>query len=96
MSYSYYSKGAKYFTALGLSQGSCFLIHLRSNLFGLDKTSNKSQGSGYLAYLDDILIYSNNEKEHLKMLNNAFELSHKASLKLKMSKCSFLRKKVII
>ena len=57
----------------GLSQGPDFFIYLIYDLFGLDKTSNKSQGSGYFAYLDDILIYSKMEKEHLAMLNNAFE-----------------------
>ena len=53
------------------------------------QTSNKSQGSGYLAYLDDILIYSKTKKEHLEMLNDAFAYLHKASLKIKLSKCSF-------
>ena len=56
----------------GLSQGPDFFIHLIYNLFGLNKTSMKSQGSGYLAYLDDKLIYSKTKKEHLEMLNNAF------------------------
>ena len=40
----------------GLSQVPDFFIHLIYDLFGLDKTSNQGQGSGYLAYLDDILI----------------------------------------
>ena len=46
----------------GLSQGPVFFICLIYDLFGLNKTSNKSQGSGYYAYLDDILIYSQTEK----------------------------------
>ena len=58
--------------SFGLSQGPDFFIHLIYNLFGLNKASNKSQGSGYLAYWDDILIYSKTEKEHLEMLNNAY------------------------
>ena len=41
-----------------LSQGPDFFIHLIYDLFGLDKTSNQSQGFGYLAYLDDILIFA--------------------------------------
>ena len=56
----------------GLSQGPDFFIHLIYVLFRLDKTSNKSQGLGYLAYLDDILIYSKTENEYLEMLNDAF------------------------
>ena len=80
----------------GLSQGPDFFIHLIYDLFRLDKTSNKIQGSEYLAYLDHTLIYSKTEKEHLEMLNNAFKCLHKASLKIKLSKCSFLRNKSII
>ena len=48
----------------GLSQGPDFFICLIYNLFGLGKTSTNSQGFGYLAYLDAILIYSKTEKEH--------------------------------
>ena len=47
----------------GLSQGPDFFIQLIYKTFGLNKTSNQSQGSGYLAYLDDILIYSKTQKE---------------------------------
>ena len=67
----------------GLSQGPVFFMHLIYDLFGLEKTSNKSQGSGYLAYLDDILIYSKTETEHLEMLNSAFKCLSKAGLKIK-------------
>ena len=67
----------------GLSQDPDFFICLRNDLFGLNKTSDKSQISGYLAYLDDILIYSKTEKEHLEMLNNALECLSKAGLKIK-------------
>ena len=62
----------------GLSQGPDFFICLIYNLFGLDKTPHKSQGLGYLAYLDDILIYSKMENEHLDMISNAFKCLQKA------------------
>ena len=75
----------------GLSQGPYFFIHLIYDLFGLDKTSDKSQGSGYLAYLDDILIYIKTETEHLEILNSAFKCLSKAGLKIKLSKCSFFK-----
>ena len=68
-----FSKFEYFRLPFGLSQCSDFLIHLIYNLFGLDKTSNQSQGSGYLAYLDDILNYSKTEKEHLEMWSNAFK-----------------------
>ena len=41
----------------GLSQGPDFFIWL-IYIFELNKTSNKSQGLGYMIYLDNILIYS--------------------------------------
>ena len=58
---------------------------------GLDKTFNQGQGFGYLAYLDDILVYSRMEKEHLQMLDEAFKYLLKARLKIKLSKYSFFQ-----
>ena len=80
----------------GPSQGPYIFIWLIYDIFGLYKTSNQSHGWGYLVYLDSILIYSKTEKEHLEMLNNAFECLSKAGLKIKLSKCSFLKNKSII
>ena len=57
----------------GSSQSLHFVSCLISNLFCLDETSHQSPGLGYLAYLDDILIYSKTEKEHLNMISNTFE-----------------------
>ena len=34
------------------------------------------------------------EKEHLEMLNNAFNCLHKAGLKIKLSKCSFSKEQI--
>ena len=45
--------------------------------------SNQGHGSGYLAYLEDILIYSKTEKEHIQMLDKAFKCLIKAGLKIK-------------
>ena len=77
----------------GLYQGPDFFIWLIYDLFGLKETSNQGQGSGYLAYLDDILIYSKTEKEHLQMLDKANKHLFKAGHKIKLSKYSFLRNK---
>ena len=67
-----------------LSQGSDFLLHLAYfDLFRLDNASTQGQGSVYLAFLDNILIYSKTEKEHLQMLDKAF----KHLLKIELSKC---------
>ena len=44
-----------------------------------------------IAYLDDIIIFSKNEEEHLQHLEIIFEILHEAGLKLKRSKCSFMK-----
>ena len=51
----------------GLSKGPDFFIYIICNIFGLDKVSTQGQVSRHMAYLDDILIYSRTEKEHLVM-----------------------------
>ena len=79
---------------LGLFQGPYFFIHLIYGLFTLNKTSTHGQGSAYLAYLDDILIYSRTEKEHLQMLDKAFKCLLKAGLKIKLSECSFFKEQI--
>ena len=50
----------------GLSQGLDFFIQLIYDLFRLDKMSNQGQGSGYLDYFNDILIYSKLKKNSYK------------------------------
>ena len=45
-------------------------------------------------YLDDILIYSPDVATHLKHLEQIFERLHEVDLKLKMEKCSFLKKHI--
>ena len=44
-----------------------------------------------IAYLDNIIIFSKNEEEHLQHLEIIFERLHEAGLKLKRSKCSFMK-----
>ena len=79
---------------LGLSKGPGFFIHLIYNLFGPDMTPYQGQCLGYLAYLDNILIYSKTEKEQLQMLDKAFKCLLKVALKIKQSKCSFFKEKI--
>ena len=48
-----------------------------------------------LVYLDDVIVYSKTEEDHLRRLQAVFEQFHEHGLKLKPSKCSFLRKQII-
>ena len=48
-----------------------------------------------LVYLDDIIVYSKMEEDHLRRLQAVFEHFHEHGLKLKPSKCSFLHKQIM-
>ena len=47
-----------------------------------------------LVYLDDVIVYSKTEEDYLRRLQAVFERFHEHGLKLKPSKCSFLRKQI--
>ena len=47
-----------------------------------------------LIYLDDIIVYSKTEEDHLHRLSMVFELFQEHGLKLKPLKCHFLRKEI--
>ena len=49
-----------------------------------------------MAYLDDIIIFSQNEQEHLKHIETIFKKLKKTGLKLKESKCHFFKRKSTI
>ena len=50
--------------------------------------------SFYIVYMDDLLVFSESEEEHLKHLEIIFEKFRKADLKLKLSKCQFWKKEI--
>lgn len=52
------------------------------------------QGFRYLFYLDDIMIYGPNLKEHNKWLNDIFQRLRHNKLKLQPDKYKFLRKEI--
>ena len=45
-------------------------------------------------YLDDIIIFSNSEEEHLLHLEEVFHWLRKAGLKMKQSKCNFFKSQI--
>ena len=47
-----------------------------------------------LVYLDDVIVYSKTEEDHLCWLQAMFERFHEHGLKLKPSKCSFLHRQI--
>lgn len=47
-----------------------------------------------LAYLDDIIIYSRTFEEHLEHVREVFQRLRDAGLKMKLSKCEFLKEEV--
>ena len=47
-----------------------------------------------LAYLDDIIIFSETAEQHLKHIQIVFAKLREANLKLKKSKCSFFKKEI--
>ena len=47
-----------------------------------------------IAYLDNINIFSKNEEEHLQHLEIIFQRLCEAGLKLKQSKCSFMKQHI--
>ena len=47
-----------------------------------------------MGYLDDIIIYSRSEKEHLEHLEEIFIRLKAAGLKLKLEKCCFFKKQI--
>ena len=53
------------------------------------------QGCNFaMGYLDDIIIYSRSEKEHLEHLEEIFTRLKAAGLKLKLEKCCFFKKHI--
>ena len=47
-----------------------------------------------LIYLDDVIVYSRTEEEHLTRLRAVFERFRESGLKLKPSKCNFFRTEI--
>ena len=53
------------------------------------------RGCNYaMGYLDNIIIYSRNQKEHLEHLEEIFRRLKAAGLKLKLEKCCFFKKHI--
>ena len=70
----------------GLAQAPAFFQHLMNKV--LDNCSFA------MMYLDDIIIFSNMEEEHLAHIKEIFRRLEAADLKMKRSKCDFFNKHI--
>ena len=70
----------------GLAQAPAFFQHLMNKV--LDNCSFA------MMYLDDIIIFSNTEEEHLAHIEEIFRRLEAADLKMKRSKCDFFKKHI--
>ena len=70
----------------GLAQVPAFFQHLLNKV--LDNCSFA------MTYLDDIIIFSNSEEEHLAHIEEIFRRLEAADLKMKRSKCDFFKKHI--
>lgn len=55
---------------------------------------NKYQINFILNYFDDLVVFSNNLKEHLEHLKTIFQICEKENIKLKFSKCQLAQTKI--
>ena len=72
----------------GLTKAPATFQHLMENCLG------ELHLSWCIIYLDDIIIFSDNPKEHLRRLTGVFAKLDKAGLKLKPNKCEFFKTKI--
>ncbi|CAI5484175.1 unnamed protein product [Closterium sp. Yama58-4] len=69
-------------------------LDLRSGYWQIKMADNSIHKTAFLVYLDDILIYSKNMKEHVEHLRKVFEILRKNKFYVKLSKSDFALKKV--
>ena len=83
-------KGLFQFTkvAFGLCNAPSAFVQLMNAALG------NAQYKHVLAYLDDVVIHSKDLKSHMEHLQDVFNRLERAGLKLKMSKCQFLKPEV--
>ena len=48
-----------------------------------------------VVYLDDILIFSRDQEEHLKHIDQVLKRLHEESLKINLEKCTFMKEELI-
>ena len=51
-------------------------------------------GVSVFVYIDDIIVFSNNEEEHMEKLKQVFQKLREANLKIKLKKCTFFKSSI--
>ena len=57
----------------------------------MDRVSQQQLGKFVLVYLDDILVFSKTQEEHLEHLRKVFEILCENELFAKLTKCHFVK-----
>ena len=70
----------------GLAQAPAYFQHLMNQVL--------DNGSFAMTYLDDIIIFSETEEQHLDHIEEIFKRLEAADLKMKRSKCDFFKKHI--
>ncbi len=52
------------------------------------------KGKCCLVYIDDVVVYSKNEEEHMYDLTQVFKYLHNAGLTLNLGKCNFMQRNI--
>lgn len=66
--------------------------HFQAALEDILKIEGCSEFS--MNYIDDIIIWADNEEQHVERLSKVLHALHKHNIKLKLSKCQFVQRKV--
>ncbi|CAC5422737.1 unnamed protein product [Mytilus coruscus] len=93
-------KNSKAFAGFKTDVGTCSFIKHRIDTAGaaprcMELIFRGLQWQTLLIYLDDIIIFSSDEEDHLKRLDEVFSRLINAGLKLKPSKCDLLREEML-
>ena len=96
------SEGSREYTAFSCEYGFFEYIVMPQGLTNsgatfqrmMNKVLSDLIGEICLVYLDDIIIYSNSEKDHLEHVRRVLKRLKEFNLKIKLKKCKFAEKKV--